>query len=53
MATLTNVRTNVKMESGYILSTRRKRRRMEHSKELYEQMWLKMNLSREFEEEVQ
>lgn len=26
---------------------------MEHSKELYEQMWLKMNLSREFEEEVQ
>ena len=26
---------------------------MEHSQELYEQMWLKMNLSREFEEEVQ
>ena len=26
---------------------------MQHSKELYEQMWLKMNLSREFEEEVQ
>lgn len=26
---------------------------MEHSKKLYERMWMKMNLSREFEEEVQ